>query len=86
MVSGAAMRKGVAGKHRESAEKLLAYLLSDTVQGLLAQETFEYPVVQGVQNHPDVEPLASIALAKVDKAHLTDVGPTLNTLRDLDLQ
>ena len=86
MVAGAAMRKGVAGKPRESAEKLLAYLLSDTVQGLLAQETFEYPVVQDAQTHPDVEPLASIALAEVDQAHLTDIGPTLNMLRDLDLQ
>ena len=86
MVAGAAIRKGVSGKHLESAEKLLAYLLSEEVQTQLAKETYEYPVVRNIPTHPDVRPLASIALTAIDQGHLTDIGPTLHVLRDLDLQ
>ena len=86
MVAGAGIRKGAEGRSKEGAEKLLAFLLSDEVQSNLTKETYEYPVVQHIEAHPDLQPLGSIALSEVDQAHLTDIGPTLSLLRDLELQ
>lgn len=86
MVAGAGIRKDVEGKNKQEAEKLLTYLLSDEVQKQFATKTYEYPVLGHIEAHPDLQPLASIALAEVDQAHLTDIGPTLGLLRELELQ
>lgn len=45
-VSGAAITK--YAKHKENAEKLLAYMLSEDAQKWYAEANHEYPVVEGV--------------------------------------
>lgn len=69
-----------------AARRLLAFLIAEDAQRLFAIDNFEYPAVTGVALHPDVPSLASRQLAPVDQTALTDLGPTLDMLRDLELE
>lgn len=84
MLSGAAIRAG--SPVAEEAARVVAFLVSDEAQAYFAAETFEYPVVPGVATHADVAPLEGLRLLQVDPAHLTDLEPTLELLRSLELQ
>jgi len=84
MVSGLGVR--AESPRRVAAEKLLAYLVSESAQAHFANEVFEYPTVPGIKTHERVPSLESLNLAEVDQSHLADVGPTLKLLQELGLQ
>jgi iron(III) transport system substrate-binding protein len=79
-VSGAAVAKN--SPNRESAVKLLEYLVSDAAQKMYAEANFEYPVKPGAPIHPiiaalgplkvDAIPLAEIAKARAAASRLVD--------------
>ena len=83
MLAGVGVREG--SENRESAHKVIAWLLSEPAQTYLAQEVFEYPVRAGVPTHPDVPPLSGISLFEVSQDALTDLAPTRALLRELGL-
>ncbi len=57
----------VKGTDKEAdAEKLVEFLLSKQSQQFFAQETFEYPLVDGVEPAETVPPLAGLAVTRVD--------------------
>jgi iron(III) transport system substrate-binding protein len=56
----------------EDAAAFVDFLLSPEAQRFFADETFEYPLVQGVQPAADLPKLASIQLPNVDLAALGD--------------
>lgn len=58
----------------EAAMRLLDYLTSETGQTYFATETFEYPVVSGIEPREDLVPLAEIDSPQID---LSDLGETL---------
>ena len=66
----------------EAAERLVRYLLSDTAQRYFAQETREYPLIEGVQPGGDLPPLASLEPPEVDLGALTDARGTVSLLRE----
>lgn len=68
-VSGAAVAK--YAPHKESAIKLLEYLVSDSAQSLYARANYEYPVKAGVELDPIVQSLGPL---KVDDLPLTDIA------------
>lgn len=72
-------------KKREDAAALVRWLTGDRAQRYFSLENYEYPVRPGVPTHPDVPPIAELNLAEVRQSWLTDVGPTLQMLRELDL-
>jgi iron(III) transport system substrate-binding protein len=39
----------------ENAQKLLEFLVSEEAQSSFAQANYEYPVLEGIPNHPVVE-------------------------------
>ena len=58
MVSGAGIL--AASNNREAAEKFLAFMLSTVGQQYFAGQTFEYPLVEGVQTQPELVPLSQV--------------------------
>ncbi|MDO8671287.1 MAG: iron ABC transporter substrate-binding protein, partial [Dehalococcoidia bacterium] len=64
-------------KNAKAAEKFVEYMLSKESQQYFADETFEYPLVEGIKTHPAIVPIAQIKLPKVDLAALADLQKTL---------
>ena len=69
----------------EQALALLTFLVSEKAQNYFANTVYEYPTRPGVRHHPDVPPIGD-KLALIDQKALTDIAPTLQLLRDLELQ
>lgn len=66
---------------REQAERLVAFLLSEEAQQYFAEETFEYPLVEGVQPAvDDLPPIESITAPRID---LSTLGGGLEQTREL---
>jgi iron(III) transport system substrate-binding protein len=71
--------------NQEAALSLVNFLVSEKAQAYFVEQVYEYPTRTGVAPHPDVPPIGD-KLATVKQSALTDVGPTLKLLRDLELQ
>jgi iron(III) transport system substrate-binding protein len=70
-VSGASVARHAPNK--DSAVKLLEYLVSDAAQKIYAEANFEYPVKPGAPLHPLI---AALGTLKVDSISLTDIAGT----------
>lgn len=57
---------------QEDAARFVAFLLSEEAQRYFADETFEYPLVEGVPPATDIPDLGDIQLPNVDLAALGD--------------
>ncbi len=72
-----------AGAISERAEalSLLRFLLSDDSQRYFAEETYEYPLVAGVEASPELIPIAQQTAGQPDFARLSEVlAPTLEAI------
>ena len=69
-----------AGDQSENAEKFVEFLLSPEAQEYFATETFEYPLVDGVEPAVDLPPLDQLEAPAVD---LSDLGGGLERTRAL---
>lgn len=82
-VSGAAVLKN--GKHQQAAQAFLAYLDGKDAQQLIAaSESYEYPLVAGVQGKAELSPIDSIGTV-ADVAQLGDGKEALQLLQDTGL-
>jgi iron(III) transport system substrate-binding protein len=66
----------------DDAERFLRFLLSDRAQRYFAEETYEYPLIDGVPADPRLLPLGRIEHPGVDLSALSDLEGTLELLRD----
>jgi iron(III) transport system substrate-binding protein len=80
MVSG--IGRLASGKNEENALKFINFLLSPVAQQYFAGQTFEYPLVAGVQTQPGLTPLENLNTANITVDQLADLEGTLNLLRD----
>lgn len=80
-VAGAGILK--TGKHQAQAHQFIDYLLSPKAQQYFADQTFEYPLISGVQPNPEITPLAEIATPNIDLGNLQDLQGTLEMLQDV---
>lgn len=78
MPSGAGILE--AGDAPDSAATFVEFLLSVEAQEYFAQETFEYPLVPGVEPFGNLPPLDSIPTPDID---LSDLAPMLDLATDL---
>ncbi|GIV65674.1 MAG: iron ABC transporter substrate-binding protein [Bellilinea sp.] len=80
MVSG--IGRLAAGKNEENALKFINFLLSPVAQQYFAGQTFEYPLVAGVQTEAGLTSLESLNAANISVDQLADLEGTLNLLRE----
>lgn len=78
IVTGAAVLDG--SENQDNAATLLEYLLSEPAQRFFADETFEYPLANGVEPSGDIPPAEFGSVADLD---VTGLGADLPGTRDL---
>ena len=83
MVAGA----GILGtaQNKENAERFLRFMLSKVAQQYFAGQTYEYPLVDGVQTHRLLRPLDEINNPEIDVASLADLQGTQFMLSELGI-
>ena len=81
IVSGAGILD--TASNRDNAERFLAFLLSTVAQQFFAGQTFEYPLVDGVNVNRLLTPIDEINRPDIALADLADLEGTTNILREL---
>lgn len=71
------------GDRTDEALRLVRFLLSPRAQAYFAEETFEYPLVEGVAADPSLRPLADLEPPAIDLSDLDDLRGTLDLLEDV---
>jgi iron(III) transport system substrate-binding protein len=79
LVSGAAVLK--TSKNKEAAEKFIQYLLTAESQQYFAAQTYEYPLVPGVETNLGLPPIESLKSPAIDLSDLTDLQGSLDLMR-----
>ena len=69
----------------QSAREFVEFLLSAEAQEYFATETFEYPLVGGVEVAADVPPLEEIGTPEIDLSDLSDLEGTLELLQEVGI-
>lgn len=64
------------------AEAFLEFMLSEEAQSYFADETFEYPLIEGVPINEELVPLSEIQTPNIDLSNLDDLEGTLELLRE----
>ncbi|MDQ3841688.1 MAG: iron ABC transporter substrate-binding protein [Actinomycetota bacterium] len=64
------------------AEEFLNFMLSDEAQRYFADETFEYPLIEGVPTEAELVPLSEIEAPNINLGDLDDLEGTLDLLRE----
>jgi iron(III) transport system substrate-binding protein len=71
-----------SAKNPEAAQKFIGFLLDEDAQKYFATETYEYPLVSGIEAAKDLKPLAEIDYKTIDLSNLDDLDATLKLLQD----
>ncbi len=66
----------------EEAEAFIEYMLSDGAQQYFAEETYEYPLVEGVETDEELQPLSEVETPDVDLSDLEDLEGTLDLMQE----
>ena len=72
-------------EHVDAANELVDFLLSEESQRYFADETYEIPVVDGVEPHEGVPSLDILAVGDIDLERLDDLQGTLDLLTELGI-
>jgi iron(III) transport system substrate-binding protein len=67
------------------ASRLVDFLLSEEAQTYFAQETAEYPLIEGVAPIADLRPLDEIESPEIDLSELSDLQGTLELLAEVGI-
>jgi iron(III) transport system substrate-binding protein len=66
----------------EGARAFVEYLLGEEAQQYFAEETKEYPLIEGVEADPNLPPLDEIGTPEIDLSDLSDLEGTLQLLQE----
>jgi iron(III) transport system substrate-binding protein len=69
--------------HPVAAQTFLAYLLADDAQTYFAEETYEYPLVDGIAADPQLPTLTELDPPAIDLSDLDDLEGTLTLLQEV---
>jgi iron(III) transport system substrate-binding protein len=69
----------------DAAQAFVEFLLGSEAQAYFADETKEYPLVDGVAPDPALPPLAEIGTPDIDLSDLSDLEGTLELLQDVGI-
>ncbi len=81
-IAGAGVMRRRAGTDatHEAAEKLIAFLLSEQTQVYFAAETFEFPLIAGVEPPSGAPALGEVGAGSMDLGALSDLEGTLRLM------
>lgn len=68
--------------NKEAAQQFIEFMLSDEAQQYFSDETYEYPLVEGVKPNEDLPPLESIGHPDIDLNALEDLQGTQRLLQE----
>ena len=85
MVNVAGVGVVVDAEDAEQAFALVDYFLSEPAQTYFAEQTFEYPLIEGVPIAEGLRPLAEIESPDIDLSDLDDLEGTLALLTEVGL-
>ena len=71
--------------NRSQARDFLAFLLGNQAQQYFADETFEHPLIDGVQTSPNVPDVNQLSRPVIDVSDLGDLAATQALLRDVGI-
>jgi len=71
-----------ASERQDEATEVIEFLLSPRAQRYFAEETKEYPLVDGVAADPAIVPLAEIEQPRIDLSNLDDLQGTLTLIEE----
>lgn len=71
-----------SAENPEAAESFLEFALSREAQQYFADDTYEYPLVEGVETDEELVPLSEIQSPKIDLSNLDDLQGTLELLQE----
>lgn len=80
LAAGAGILDGA--ENPQAAQEFLEYVLSEEAQQYFADETHEYPLIEGVEIDEELPPLSEIQSPNVDLSNLDDLGGTLELLQE----
>ena len=83
LVAGGGILKSSTNK--ENAERFFNFMLSDVAQRYFAGQTYEYPLIKGIETNRLLTPLDEINNPNIDMASLDDLAGTQAMLRDLGI-
>src|SRR5690606_11181988 len=69
-------------RNPEAAQHLVDFLLGADAQRYFAEETYEYPLIDGVETSAGLPPIESMASPDIDLSELWDLEGTLEMLRE----
>ncbi len=69
-------------KNGDAARALIAFLLAEESQRYFAEETYEYPLIEGVAADARLTPLAEIESPDIDLSDLADLQGTLELMQE----
>jgi iron(III) transport system substrate-binding protein len=68
--------------HKDDAARFIEYMLQVEAQQYFANETYEYPLIEGVEVDPLLTPLSELRPPQLDLSELSDLEGTQQMLRD----
>jgi iron(III) transport system substrate-binding protein len=68
--------------HQEDAARFIEYMLQEQAQQYFADETYEYPLIEGVEINELLPPLNELQPPQLDLSDLSDLEGTQRLLRD----
>ena len=68
-------------KNDENAIKFINFLLSPVAQSYFANQTYEYPLIDGVKTHRLLTPLGDVVQPDIKLSELSDLEGTVELLR-----
>ena len=71
------------GQNEDSAMKFIEFLLSPLAQQYFAEQTYEYPLVEGVKIHRELMPIAELNKIDIDLSDLIDLQGTVDLLTEV---
>ena len=72
-------------KNSENAERFFKFMLSKVAQQYFAEQTYEYPLIEGIKTNRILTPMEEINKPDIDMAELEDIAGTQTMLRDLGM-
>ena len=72
-----------SSERQETAHRFLSFMLSPVAQQYFATQTFEYPLVEGIRVHRELQPLSELNAVSIDLADLADLRGTLALLNEV---